>query len=71
MVADRNPHKQAKLLPGSHIPIRSPQAIREDRPDVVMILPWNLKDEIVQQLGFIGRWGGRFAARTPELALLA
>jgi hypothetical protein len=68
---DLNPHKQGRFLPGSHIPIRSPQAIREDRPDVVMILPWNLKDEIVQQLGFIGRWGGRFAARTPELALLA
>jgi SAM-dependent methyltransferase len=68
---DLNPHKQGRFLPGSHIPIRAPQAIREDRPDVVMILPWNLTDEIVKQLGFIGEWGGRFAARTPELALLA
>jgi SAM-dependent methyltransferase len=68
---DLNPHKQGRFLPGSHIPIRAPQAIREDRPDVVVILPWNLKDEIVQQLSFIGEWGGRFAARTPELALLA
>jgi SAM-dependent methyltransferase len=67
---DLNPHKQGHLLPGSHIPIRSPEAIREDRPDVVLILPWNLKDEIVQQLSFIDEWGGRFAARTPELTLL-
>jgi hypothetical protein len=68
---DLNPHKQGRFLPGSHIPIRSPQAIRDDRPDVVVILPWNLKDEIVEQLGFIDEWGGRFAARTPELTLLS
>jgi SAM-dependent methyltransferase len=68
---DLNPHKQGCLLPGSHIPIRPPQAIREDHPDVVVILPWNLREEIVQQLDFIGEWGGRFAARTPELALLS
>jgi hypothetical protein len=68
---DLNPHKQGHFLPGSHIPIRSPEAIREDKPDVVLILPWNLKDEIVQQLGYIGEWGGRFAARTPELTLLS
>jgi hypothetical protein len=68
---DLNPHKQGRFLPGSHIPIRSPQAIRDDHPDVVVILPWNLKDEIVEQLSFIAEWGGRFAARTPELALLS
>jgi SAM-dependent methyltransferase len=68
---DLNPHKQGHFLPGSHIPIRSPEAIREERPDVVLILPWNLKDEIVQQLSFIREWGGRFAARTPELTLLS
>jgi SAM-dependent methyltransferase len=68
---DLNPHKQGHFLPGSHIPILSPDAIREDRPDVVLILPWNLKDEIVQQLSFIRDWGGRFAARTPELTLLS
>jgi SAM-dependent methyltransferase len=68
---DLNPHKQGHFLPGSHIPIRSPEAIREDRPDVVMILPWNLKDEIIEQLSFIREWGGRFAARTPELTLLS
>jgi hypothetical protein len=68
---DLNPHKQGRFLPGSHIPIRPPHAILEDHPDVVVILPWNLKDEIVDQLGFISEWGGRFAARTPELALLS
>jgi SAM-dependent methyltransferase len=68
---DLNPHKQGHFLPGSHIPIRSPEAIREEQPDVVLILPWNLKDEIVEQLGFIREWGGRFAARTPELTLIS
>jgi SAM-dependent methyltransferase len=68
---DLNPHKQGHLLPGSHIPIRSPEAIREDEPDVVLILPWNLKHEISEQLSFIREWGGRFAARTPELTLLS
>jgi SAM-dependent methyltransferase len=67
---DLNPHKQGHFLPGSHIPIRSPDAIREDKPDVVLILPWNLKDEIIEQLAFIGEWGGRFAARTPDLQLI-
>jgi hypothetical protein len=68
---DLSPHKQGHLLPGTHIPIRSPEAIREDKPDVVFILPWNLKDEIVEQLSFIREWGGTFAVRTPELALVA
>jgi hypothetical protein len=68
---DLNPHKQGHFLPGTHIPIRSPEAIREDQPDVVLILPWNLKDEIVGQLSFIREWGGQFAARTPDLRLHA
>jgi len=67
---DLNPHKQGHFLPGSRIPIRSPDQLREDKPDVVVILPWNLKDEIVEQLQFVREWGGRFAARTPELTLL-
>jgi 2-polyprenyl-3-methyl-5-hydroxy-6-metoxy-1,4-benzoquinol methylase len=66
---DLNPHKQGHFLPGSHIPIRAPEAIRDDRPDIVLILPWNLKDEIMEQLSFIREWGGRFAVRTPELTL--
>ena len=67
---DLNPHKQGHLLPGTHIPIRAPEAIASDQPDVVFILPWNLKDEIVEQLSYIREWGGTFAVRTPELALL-
>jgi SAM-dependent methyltransferase len=65
------PYKQGRFLPGSHIPIRPPRAIREDHPDVVLILPWNHKDEIAGKLAFIGEWGGRLAARTPELMLLS
>ena len=68
---DLNPHKQGHLLPGTHIPIRSPDVLREDRPDIVLILPWNLKDEIMDQLSYIREWGGRFAARAPELQLFS
>ncbi len=67
---DANPHKQGHVLPGTHIPILSPAAIRERRPDVVLILPWNIKDEVMEQLAYIGEWGGRFAARSPELRLV-
>jgi len=66
---DLNPHKQGRLLPGTHIPIRSPDVLREDKPDVVLILPWNLKDEIMEQLSFVREWGGQFAARAPDLML--
>ncbi|MGI8594315.1 MAG: methyltransferase domain-containing protein [Solirubrobacteraceae bacterium] len=65
--ADLNPHKQGRFLPGTHIPIRAPEVIRETRPDVVLILPWNLKDEIVEQLSFVHEWGGRFLVRAPSL----
>ena len=68
---DLNPYKQGHFLPGSHIPIYSPDVLREDRPDVVLILPWNLRREIIDQLGFIREWGGCFAARAPELMLLS
>ncbi len=67
---DLNPHKQGHFLPGSHLPIRAPEALREERPDVVLILPWNLREEITEQLSFVGEWGGQFAARAPELRLL-
>jgi hypothetical protein len=66
---DLNPHKQDHLLPGTHIPIRSPDVLRDDKPDIVLILPWNLKDEIIDQLSFIREWGGRFAARAPDLQI--
>ncbi|MEA2150334.1 MAG: hypothetical protein QOD69_2164 [Solirubrobacteraceae bacterium] len=66
---DANPHKQGHVLPGTHIPVLAPEAIRERRPDVVLVLPWNIKEEIMDQLSDIREWGGRFAARAPELRL--
>ncbi len=67
---DVSPHKQGHYLPGSHIPIRPPEALREERPDVVVILPWNLRDEITEQHAYVREWGGRFAACTPEMRML-
>jgi SAM-dependent methyltransferase len=67
---DQNPHKQGHLLPGTHIPIRPVEALRETRPDIVLILPWNLREEIVAEHAYVREWGGRFAARAPELKLL-
>jgi len=66
---DRNPHKQGRLLPGTRIPIVDPEQIDEARPDVVLILPWNLREEVMEQLAHIRDWGGAFAAREPELRL--
>lgn len=63
---DRNPHKQGRFLPGTHIPILHPDAIRRARPDYVLILPWNLKAEIMEQLAYIREWGGRFVTPIPE-----
>ena len=67
---DRNPYKQGKFTPGTHIPIHPPERIAETRPDYVLILPWNLKDEIMEQLAFIREWGGQFVVPIPELAVL-
>jgi SAM-dependent methyltransferase len=64
---DRNVHKQGRHLPGSHIPIYHPDHIRETKPDYVLILPWNLKEEIMQQLQYIREWGGRFVVPIPEV----
>jgi SAM-dependent methyltransferase len=65
MVADRNPNKQSKLLPGTHIPVVSPQVLMQSKPDYVLILPWNLQNEIRQQLRGIEEWGGRFVTPVP------
>ncbi len=64
---DRNPYKQGKFLPGTHIPIFAPDKIRESRPDYVLILPWNLKKEIMEQNAFIAEWGGKFVVPIPEV----
>lgn len=66
---DRSPYKQGRYLPGTHVPIRAPEAILETRPDYVLILPWNLKDEIVEQMASIRDWGGRFVVAVPELTV--
>jgi hypothetical protein len=64
---DRSPFKQGKFLPGTHIPIYAPEKINETRPDYVLILPWNLKDEIMKQMAFVREWGGKFVVPIPEL----
>lgn len=66
-VCDSAPSKQGKFLPGSHIPIVSPSVLRERKPDIVLILPWNIADEIIQQHGYVRDWGGVFLAGVPEL----
>jgi SAM-dependent methyltransferase len=66
---DRSPYKQGRFLPGTHIPIYHPDRIRETKPDYVVILPWNLKDEIMQQLQFIREWGGKFVVPIPKVAM--
>ena len=67
---DRSPHKQGHFLPGTHIPIYSPDRIRETNPDYVVILPWNLKDEIMSQMSYIRTWNGRFVVPIPEVRVL-
>jgi len=67
---DRNPYKHGKFTPGTHIPIFSPEKIQESKPDYVLILPWNLKDEIIKQISFIREWGGKFIIPIPEVTIL-
>jgi SAM-dependent methyltransferase len=66
---DRSPYKQGRFLPGSRIPIYHPDRIRETKPDYVVILPWNLQDEIMQQLQFIRGWGGHFVVPIPHVVI--
>jgi SAM-dependent methyltransferase len=69
-VVDASPHKQGHWLPGSRIPVVSEARLGETRPDVVLILPWNLKDEIARQIGYVRSWGAQLAIATPRLELL-
>jgi SAM-dependent methyltransferase len=69
-VADRSPHKQGRYLPGTHLPIEAPERIRETRPDYLLILPWNIREEVVEQNGFIRQWGGKFVVPIPTVAVL-
>ena len=69
-IVDINPHKQGLYLPGTHIPIYAPSKIKETKPDYVVILAWNLKDEIMKQMSHIKEWGGKFVVLIPEIKIL-
>ncbi len=64
---DRNPYKQGMFLPGTHIPIKHPEALEQDRPDYILILPWNLKEEIIKQLAHAREWGAQFIIPIPNV----
>jgi hypothetical protein len=67
---DRNPYKQGKYTPGTHIPILDPSEIRKTKPDYVLVLPWNLIDEIAAQHAYIKEWGGKFVVPIPRVRVL-
>jgi len=69
-VADRSPHKQGRFLPGSHVPIVAPQRLAQLKPDYLLILPWNLRDEIVDEMSHVRDWGCRFVVAIPSVAIL-
>lgn len=70
LVCDAAPAKQGKLMPGSHIPIASPEMLRELEPDIVLVLPWNIVEEVADQHSYVRKWGGRFAIAVPELRII-
>jgi hypothetical protein len=67
---DRSPHKQGKFVPGVHVPIVAPERIPQTRPDYVLILPWNIKEEIERQMAVVKTWGGRFVVPIPAVEVL-
>jgi hypothetical protein len=67
---DRSPHKQGRYTPGTHIPILQPEQIFITRPDYLFILPWNIADEICQQMADIRSWGGQFVVPIPEIRII-
>jgi 2-polyprenyl-3-methyl-5-hydroxy-6-metoxy-1,4-benzoquinol methylase len=68
---DRSPVKQGKFLPGTHIPIYPPERLAEIKPDYILVLPWNLREEISRQLGYVGSWGGKLVFPIPELEIIS
>jgi SAM-dependent methyltransferase len=68
---DRSPVKQGKFLPGTHIPIYAPECLVDTRPDYILVLPWNLRDEICRQLSYVGSWGGKLVVPIPELEIIS
>jgi hypothetical protein len=69
-VCDASPSKQGKYLPGSHIPIEHPDVILDRKPDFVLILPWNIQEEVMQQMATIREWGGKFCVALPSIKVL-
>jgi hypothetical protein len=67
---DRSPVKQGKFLPGTHIPIYAPDRLAETKPDYILVLPWNLRDEITEQLSYVRSWGGRLVFPIPALEVV-
>jgi hypothetical protein len=67
---DRSPYKQGRFLPGTHLPIKTPDEISKDKPDFILILPWNLREEIIEQMSFVKDWGAKFIIPIPELMVL-
>lgn len=67
---DRSPHKQNTWLPGTRIPVFAPEQIREAKPDYVLILPWNIRDEVMEQMAYIREWGGRFVIPIPKVQVV-
>ena len=70
-VIDLSPYKQGLFLPGTHIPIKNPDYIKKTKPNYLVILPWNLKEEIMGQMSFIREWGGKFVVLIPEVKILS
>jgi len=68
---DRNPYKHGRFTPGTRIPVLPPERIAQDRPDYVLVLPWNLRDELTDQLGYVADWGGRLVFAIPELDIVS
>jgi SAM-dependent methyltransferase len=68
---DRSPFKQGKFLPGTHIPIYAPARLAETKPDYILVLPWNLRDEIIRQLSYVGSWGGKLIVPIPALEIVS
>ena len=68
---DRSPFKQGKFLPGTHIPIYAPERLAETEPDYILVLPWNLRDEISRQLSYVGSWGGKLVVPIPGLEIVS
>jgi hypothetical protein len=67
---DLSPHKQGRYMPASHIPVVNEQVLKTEKPDYIVILPWNIKEEIMKQLEYVKEWGGKFVVAIPNLQVI-